>query len=57
MGKIAKKIKLMFPINWENMLKEHKIIYKKEYNYFLIRLSNLFEKYKILYRTSLRKFF
>jgi len=56
-GKIIKHVKYMFASNWQNVLKENKIIYSEEYLNFLIRLFNLFEKYKKLYKSSLSLYF
>ena len=52
-GRITKHMKTLFLRTWEIVLKEHEIIYKKEYQNFLIRLFTLFDNYKILYGTHL----
>jgi len=57
MGKLIKNIKLKFPCNWINILKDKKIIYTKSHFNFLIQIFNLFDKYKILYQTSLNLIF
>ena len=57
MGKLIKNIKLKFPCNWINILKEKKIIYTNSHFNFLIQIFNLFDKYKILYRTTLNLLF
>ena len=57
MGKLIKYIKLKFPCNWINILKEKKIIYTKSHFNFLIQIFNLFDKYKMLYQTSLNLLF
>lgn len=53
MGMLIKNIKVIYPCNWQEFLKEHQINYTRDYLTFLVRLYNLFEKYKLLYKSSL----
>lgn len=52
-GMIINSIKLIFPTNWYDFLKEHKIHYSKDYLIFLVSLFKLFEKHKTLYKSVL----
>lgn len=53
LGKITYHIKIMFPVNWNVILKKKKIPYSTQYLNFLIQLYNLFDAHEVLYNSSL----
>jgi len=53
LGNIIKHIKIIHPLNWQDILKKNQIKHSTQYLNFLIQLYELFEKNKILYKSSL----
>lgn len=53
LGEIIYNMKIMFPVNWYDILKKNKISYSLQYFNFLIKLYNLFHKYKKLHNSTL----